>query len=268
MESQTTQPQNMNLDYAPASPKRRKWLRRGIVLAIILACTGAAWRWGPAAWRQGRIRYWQHECIAYTAGPDVVAYEDDPVAAAKLLASKKDYVAETVYYFRHVNEAPDRITCAVLQPECIQHFETMTGLGPLFNGVDWNRSRLAVAFLHELSTPTGHRYLVSIRIDPRQSPYEVPSLSFTTTTIPLAPTNGPIRGQSGGTVLGQQASRDRRPIRVYMGQPDPDDRSHFTIRYQLGDLEGVLDGYLRDNQGVDKLVTIEPRKKPEALMPR
>jgi len=48
-------------------------------------------------------------------------------------------------------------------------------------------------------------------------------------------------------------------VRVYAGQPDRDDPSHFTIRYQMWGQEDVLDGWLQDNDGV-RLV---PRHLPE-----
>jgi hypothetical protein len=35
-------------------------------------------------------------------------------------------------------------------------------------------------------------------------------------------------------------------LRIYAGQPDPDDPAHFTVKYDLDGVEGILDGYEGD----------------------
>jgi hypothetical protein len=47
-------------------------------------------------------------------------------------------------------------------------------------------------------------------------------------------------------------------VRIYAGQPDPNDPSHFTIRYQMWGKEDILDGRL----GNDDQVTLTPRNRP------
>jgi hypothetical protein len=165
MESQPTQSQAVNLDYASAPSKRRRWLRRGILLVLVLGCTLAGWRWGPYAWRQGRILYWQHQCMIYTAGPDVVAYEEEPQAAAKLLASGSGYVAcpfsrETAENSRVYLD----ITAAGQAPTCWQEF-LETGGGRiteyrLSHGCR-ETSPLCVVFLHERTSDCIHALLLA-----------------------------------------------------------------------------------------------------------
>ena len=46
--------------------------------------------------------------------------------------------------------------------------------------------------------------------------------------------------------------------RIFAGQPDPADASHFTIRYQLWGQEDIIDGKLQD----DDRVTLIPRNLP------
>jgi hypothetical protein len=38
-----------------------------------------------------------------------------------------------------------------------------------------------------------------------------------------------------------------RPMRIFAGQVDPVDESHFTVPYELNGVRGVLDGWLEDN---------------------
>jgi hypothetical protein len=52
----------------------------------------------------------------------------------------------------------------------------------------------------------------------------------------------------------------RKPplVRIFAGQPDPNDPGHFTIRYRMWGQEDVLDGRLLDNDQV----TLMSRKQP------
>jgi hypothetical protein len=47
-------------------------------------------------------------------------------------------------------------------------------------------------------------------------------------------------------------------MRMYAGQIDPNDASHFTIRYEIWGQSDVLDGYLDDKDQV----TLKPRQLP------
>jgi hypothetical protein len=40
------------------------------------------------------------------------------------------------------------------------------------------------------------------------------------------------------------------PLRLFAGQADANDASHFTIDYVLGDQKGVIDGWLKDDGSV------------------
>src|SRR4051812_37320764 len=74
------------LDYSPP-PRwhRRRAVRFGVKLLLLAGLVAAGWRWGPRAWRHGRVLYWQRQCLAYAASADRVVYETDPARAAALL---------------------------------------------------------------------------------------------------------------------------------------------------------------------------------------
>lgn len=54
---------------------------------------------------------------------------------------------------------------------------------------------------------------------------------------------------------GTLAYKPAEQLRVFAGQADPQDASHFTIRYELDGIAGTIDGWLR----ADGSVALEPR---------
>jgi hypothetical protein len=48
-------------------------------------------------------------------------------------------------------------------------------------------------------------------------------------------------------------------VRIFAGQPDPGDPSHFTIRYQMWGQEDIVDGRLDDHERI----TLTQRHMPE-----
>jgi hypothetical protein len=50
-------------------------------------------------------------------------------------------------------------------------------------------------------------------------------------------------------------------VRVYAGQIDPQDASHFTIRYEMWGQSDVLDGWLNDHDAVRLQQRNPPREK-------
>jgi len=52
--------------------------------------------------------------------------------------------------------------------------------------------------------------------------------------------------------------------RIYAGQIDPNDATHFTIPFEIGDYSDVLDGYLRN----DETVILRPHKFDNPLNPK
>jgi hypothetical protein len=47
-------------------------------------------------------------------------------------------------------------------------------------------------------------------------------------------------------------------VRIFAGQPDPADASHFTIRYQMWGREDIIDGRIDDQEQV----SFRPRNPP------
>lgn len=58
------------------------------------------------------------------------------------------------------------------------------------------------------------------------------------------------------------ASAPSDRIRLFAGQPDPADPSHFTIGYAVNGRPGTIDGWLQDDERVKFRVRGGPAKKP------
>jgi hypothetical protein len=251
----TTPPQ---LDYGLAPPRRRKRLIRAALAAAGLVVAYAVWQWGALAWNQLPILYWQRQCLRYTASPDQVVYEEDAAEVPRLLG--EGYVRYKLTRGGTPDPTPATTFAAAAPfPKC---WSRLTALVPPKTALPGNGSG-AILFLHERVAPRGNRRLICVR-------YFAETYSFTTQFIdgynieqnvvtPATWTSLPAttaRAMSIDVISGFPRHPPR--VRVYAGQPDPDNSARFTIRYQMWGKEDVLDGRLDDADQI----TLTPRKVP------
>jgi hypothetical protein len=255
-------PEAQPLDYGLAQPQRRRRVVRALALVAFTLLGLAAWRWGPPAWRQAQIRYYQHQCLIYSAPADQVVYEEEPAAAATLLANRSNYEPFRWDYWDPANKMPAPAAARILP--FYQSFETLNGRTMRLQG---GTAYEAVLFLHERTTSSGQRRLVKV----------------TLIAEPFSFWAFVMEGDRYESQSWAQANRsnslvepfDTRPrhvgspgplhpphLRIYAGQPDPKDASHFTIRYQTWGQEDVMDGYLVNNDTV-MLKPRNPRNLPK-----
>src|SRR5580658_7141971 len=112
-------PASVPLEYAPAPPRWRKPARRfllGLVLTMIAFC---GWRWGPYAWHQTRLLYWQRQCMDFSLPADTVVYEEEP-AAATLLLKRSDYSPYVFTRAASPNDHPTAAQAAAFYPKCLR----------------------------------------------------------------------------------------------------------------------------------------------------
>ncbi|MGA2583698.1 MAG: hypothetical protein ABSG31_10515 [Tepidisphaeraceae bacterium] len=258
------------LDYAPARSNRRRLIMRSAGLLILIALTYSAWRWGPGVARQAEILYWQRQCMNYSPGPDVVAYEEDPTAAANLMKKGSDYLP---YKIDRGPPTGATVNAATLQPKCWKdYFSFIPGavaLNLLFKESLLRPGTGAIIFMHERISPAGHRRLVWLRYAPDPATfcqrlvegYNVDAETMTLATWKLTPTSQ-VNGYTT-SIRGLHIPSTVPKVLIFVGQIDPRDASHFTIRYQMWGQEDVLDGYLCDNEYVN-LTPRHPISEPRA----
>lgn len=106
-------------------------------------------------------------------------------------------------------------------------------------------------FMHERISPAGHRRLVvveSLQFYPDWSLLEA---------YPCVPATGMPKTR---LQPGERKALQHPPMKIFAGQIDPFDASHFTIDYELNGERGVIDGWLVN----DREVNLEFRNKPPA----
>jgi hypothetical protein len=246
------------LEYGLAPPRRRKRLVRAMIGGIAVLVGLAAWQWGSVVWNQFPILFWQRQCLRYTASADQVVYEEDPTEVPRLLS--RGYVRYKLSRGASPDPTPTNTFAAAAQlPNC---WRRLTALVPP-PVPQQGASSGAMLFLHERISPRGNRRLVCVR-------YYAETYSFTASFIEAYNVDDNVIVPGTWTSLPAWtahpmmidviSSWPRLPprVRVHAGQVDPDDATHFTIRYQMWGKEDVLDGRLDDSDRV----TLTPRKVP------
>jgi hypothetical protein len=222
------------LEYAPSS-QRSLWRRLRRVLRICLVITVAlvAWKWGWVTWNKTVLLYHQHQCLSYSAPADQVVFDTDPGRVAKM-ASDPNYVLGGGMANRRRPADWDSLVSS--------GFPSITRLNRASNN--------PVLFMHERKSPNGTVRLVVVeRTAGLSEPayfilgFDVDGLAIEPGTITRPPHWLPFAWDID--VLSNPGPH--RDIRIYAGQVDPADASHFTIRYESGGQTNIADGTLGDD---------------------
>ena len=216
------------LEYAA----KRKSLRRRRILVlvgvIILLCavTPFAVRYGNMAMERWRVNRLYSACAAYTAPATKVVWEEDPQQVTQL----HDYQSVGAHNGNAAFFVPD--TWKQLNAAIGQQIQTWGTL-----------------FLHERTTPTSKRtLLVGVDIAGWSRGGPVVLFARCRTIAPAVPMRLPTEEKVDHPSV--HLSNTEGALRLFAGQPDANDASHFTIDYALGDQKGVIDGWLKDDGSV------------------
>lgn len=219
------------LDYAPPR-KRRDWRWRLFRWAICLLVVAGALlycgrRWGPGWWKRAQFLRVERECMDYTAPPDLVMFTTDPDEGKRLAATagyKNPRLALGVWY-----------------------------VPPLWKEYPHGGWEPGPAFLHRRSRPDGQERLVAIDMSGH---LRGGALNFYVRLIVPATWRRDTEVKREGQPYLSMGLYGADRVRVFAGQPDPDNPSHFTIGYTLNGVPGTIDGWLLD----DDTVSLRPRE--------
>lgn len=222
------------LDYAPPPRWRAlRFARRGGLVLVIIAATilAVVYSW-KFALRLRRAQL-QQQCLEYTAPREQLIYTEDASEAGRLLGSGAHYL-------------DTRTGAAFLPPPAARFFAGERPAG--------------YAFLHGRRLSGQDERLVSVRVwiwHTSSSTRTVWLESLVQPKIELAvPRGGPGLLPAARSLA--LPLREDDTLRLYAGQPDPADLSHFTITYDLNGQRGTIDGWLKP----DDTVTLDVRDGP------
>jgi hypothetical protein len=197
--------------------------------------------------------------LQFSASPEQVAYEEDPAEVKKLLALGPEYSAYAVN--RTESKDPGMaFSAAAYVPKCWTKFGALSG--PRYQ--PWAGTQYgSIVFLHERISPAGHRRLVAVRYQPETNTFNPQFIAgfncdaqvITPATARTAPVN--VTPAYAIDVISTWPKVPPK-VRMYCGQIDPANVSHFTIRYEFWGKHDTLDGYLEDND----YITLKERKIP------
>jgi hypothetical protein len=244
------------LEYQPGEPLRRRRRRRrvlGILLAAALVIAGV-WR-GPAAYRRLLIAYLERQARGYVAPAERVVYEEDPGRWPALLARPG--------YRSHPPSSPGWNGSVTYSADPV---------GRLAQAAELRLSPAAL-FAHARRTPSGRERLVVVWVASnavRATAQGATPDNQVQITLFTSVVDGGVmvrEARAAPWIAPQSLAENRQtPLyaRLYAGQADPADPSHFTIAFEIGDHRDVLDGYLRD----DDKVVLRPRNHEHMLNPK
>jgi hypothetical protein len=211
-----------------------------------------------------------NELLTNRLGPQTIVYEEEPVAAKRLRGDSSGVV----------NQQASRD--GMMQP-LWGAFEPPAYRASGFweNGVT-NESPDALLFAHTLTSPGGNVRLVMLEMEVKLAPGAAPKdefrvainrrLKYRICETKLTVNTPQVLRDGTSLKIVQEGERNIIPVkwvdgtlraarpkecnlRVFAGQPDPQDPSHFTVEYEIDGVKEVIDGWLTD----DDFLRVVPR---------
>jgi hypothetical protein len=237
------------VEYGRSSSRRGRRRRRLLAIVLLALSVGALWKWRERLSQAVSLQYCQWRCLHFQTPGDAVAYDSDHPRASILAARDPAFSGGPLGYGYY----PEPLTLLA-----------RTRPGTFIQ---------QVAFMHERVSPAGHYRLVLVGT-PTDKAFSfqrqaiIPASWFGSPALPpltrladrinvdfdcdpLQDDSAEERFSSDRTNL--ERGRDhllRTAFRVFVGQPDPKDASHFTIRYEVGAEQGIIDGWLGDDDAI------------------
>jgi hypothetical protein len=203
--------------------------------------------------------------MKYTAPESMVVYEEDPTAAAGLLNSRTGYVGYRLNRLTGQNNPTVAVNAAAYRPAEWTAFCAASGTaGPgMMPNMISRAGQGAIIFLHQMVSPNGNHRLVAVEYC-AEGPFFCGGFIVSFNISETAVTPGTWRTAPSAFVANGEVdvlagvTRTLPKIRIYAGQIDPNDASHFTFKYEMWGKSDVCDGRL-DNNG---WITLTMRHRP------
>lgn len=222
------------LEYMPRRRRSRSArLIAGLAAAFALLAAGVMW--GPPLYHASWMLFLERQCLKYATPVEQVAYEWH---AGKLRGKTPGDLVQI-----------DDTRAASRTRRWPSEWSRFA------DAIRWRTTRPndPLLFMHSLTTTSGGEYLVVVMLMHRQPDASSFGASVTADVFSPGSVRTPVRRQRA--TRGEPIRHARREpflayaslVRIFAGQADPSDRSHFTLDYEIDGERGVLDGYLQDD---------------------
>lgn len=201
----------------------------------------------------------QEQCFTYIIPAGTVTYTEDPALAAALAGQREQYATISP------RPAPPQNWVPPIARREPAFWTALRELSATFTVGYETTKPYPMLFLHERTTPSGQRRVVVMQWVAEQSwgGAEISRLLAGRVHAPAGrgvaatlidhvqvrvrlPAPDAIRGRMTGK--GAHVLQRPEPLTLFAGEPDPNDGSHFTIPYTIGETTGVIDGWVTDDQ--------------------
>lgn len=254
------------LHYAPRRTRTRRRFWLAAALSVIMGVAGTCYlqrdRWVVQVSQRLELPKAQPACLHPALSPDLVVYEEDPDRIASLKGNT-DYVIH------------DQITgkkAALFCAACLEKFDAVARRHPRNTPPEpGGGGKRGTVFLDERTTRRGTHRLVLVECAHKgegMGPTVLPDYFILTSMVlePVAYSRTPrwlnadeVPQPIGFGYGNRETSNPQTCARMYAGQPDSADPSHFSIRCRIGSVEWVVDGWLQDS-GAGPKVHLAPRQ--------
>ena len=239
-------PDPPQLEYAPKPTwHRRRWTRRllfSLTLLFLVTVLGLL----GLRFRLNVQRYFaQRACLLYAAAPDQIVYEEDPTVLQTLTAGALFGPGWATLTSQKTGSAPPQLESYYTVPVPLNEYWKAGA-----DGVE-----RAAAFVHARDAGAGPR-LVIVAIDCRarleaQLKYGPGTPLLTAQVLrPAGILSTPEVLRTTPLHLPELLSAPRGALRLYAGQPDPNDASHFTIDFVTPTTKGTIDAHLQSDDSI------------------
>jgi hypothetical protein len=208
------------LDYAPDTDRHRRRRRRLVLFATVALAVIVSAKWLKPAVNHGRLLYFQHRCLTYTAPPDHVAFD---------ISATRSRPSEWQMFYALFSPPGGRDDGTIF----LHGLQRPDGAGRL------------------VAITVGRPMLTSIR------DLAIDAIDFDVHVIrPGTLWSRPrlCHEQIWRTPFVRPFAGDRQ-VRLFTGQCDPANLAHFTIGYECDGKRGTIDGWLQS----DDTILLEPR---------
>jgi len=257
-------PPQIQLEYAAPVKSRRPALRRVALILLLVLAGWVAVKHGEEILAAIHRRWVQARCSTFEYAEGTVIYDSDVARGAALLRDKPgDYVSLT-------DTAVWPMEAVVRQePREWARLKQLMFKGRQF----WPPGTPAPkAMLHRLRSPSGAERIVALIVAPdlpknsasgQLSPGRPRHIQLVAAVVRPAVSYSDTPRWDGNSGFLRGGFESARRLRFFAAQIDPHSPARFSLRYEMDDAAGMIDGALEDDGSISLKVRDGPAKQRE-----